>query len=117
MSSVHELGAAAALAAAAVLAVGGGLASWRDTAHAPVRMAAFAAAAVFGITALFGIVTLVSGPAPREWLHFVYAAALLGVVPLALVFASEAPPRQRSGVLAVAGLVALLVIWRLYATG
>lgn len=117
MSSLHVLGALAALAISVLLAVGGGLASWRDLLHEPMRIAAFAAVAVYGLVALLGIATMITGPAAREWLHFVYAAALLGAVPLGLTFASEAPPRARTGVIAAMGAVALLLVWRLFATG
>jgi hypothetical protein len=69
------------------------------------------------VQVLVGAVVFISGARPTEWLHFVYGVAILAVIPLATTFASEAPPRARSGVLAVAGVVILLLAWRLLSTG
>jgi len=46
-----------------------------------------------------------------------YGVLVAGVLPLANVFSSEAPAKARSGVLAVAGVVTLGLLWRLVRTG
>jgi hypothetical protein len=115
--AVHETGALAALIASIVLVASAGLATWLDVAHAWVRRLALAATALFGAVALAGVFLLASGQAPAEGLHLLYAVAVIGAVPLGLVFAGEAPPRARSGVLAVVGLATLLLAWRLLSTG
>jgi hypothetical protein len=58
-----------------------------------------------------------AGGRPTESLHFLYAVALLALLPLGATFAAEAPPRPRAWVMAVAFGVGLLLLWRLSATG
>jgi hypothetical protein len=64
-----------------------------------------------------GAVTLLGGRRPAEPLHFLYGVAAVGVFPLAGAFAAEAPPRARSGVMAVASAIALALVWRAFQTG
>jgi hypothetical protein len=73
--------------------------------------------AILLVQVVVGAIVFLTGARPTEWLHLVYGIAILAVIPLATTFASEAPPRSRSGVLAVAGLVILLLAWRLLSTG
>lgn len=117
MAAFHGVSALIALAAGALLTVGGGLAALLDGGHELVRKLAIGAVAVFAAPAALGLVLLVQGDEPDDGLHLLYGAALVAVVPLATAFASDAPPRARSSVLAAAGLTALLVGWRLFATG
>jgi heme A synthase len=117
VASLHESGALVALGAGALFAAVAAAAAWRDTRHELVRRLALGLVAVFGVVAALGLVILASGESPADGLHLLYGAVLVGAVPFGLTFASEAPPRARSGVLAVAGLAALLIIWRLFSTG
>ena len=117
MTAVHEAGALAALFVAIVLVAGAGLAAWRDVGHAWIRWLGLAVTALFGAVAIVGLFLLASGESPSEGLHLLYAAAVMGAVPIGLTFASEAPPRARSGVLAVVGLATILLVWRLFSTG
>lgn len=117
MTEFHQVGALAALAALAFLVAAAGVAAWRDLAHAWIRGLALAATGLLAIVAGIGLLLLASGEAPREGLHLLYGAAVVAAVPIGLTFASEAPPRSRSGVLAVVGVAALLLIWRLFSTG
>lgn len=66
---------------------------------------------------IVGAILLFGGDRPAEVLHFVYAAAALGALPLASAFAAEAPPRARAAVLALASLITAFLAWRLTATG
>ena len=76
-----------------------------------------AMAAIVGVQLLLGIITYGTGARPDETLHIVYGIVLAGALPLASRFAEEAPPKPRAGVLAGAGLVMLLLLWRLVETG
>jgi heme A synthase len=69
------------------------------------------------VQVVVGAIVFISGSRPGEWLHLVYGIAILAALPLAASFASEAPPRPRTGVFAVGGLVILLLAWRLLSTG
>lgn len=73
--------------------------------------------AVLVVQVVIGALVFLTGARPTEWLHLVYGVVILAVIPLATTFASDAPPRARSGVLAVAGVVILLLAWRLLSTG
>lgn len=117
MAAAHGALAVAAIVAAGLLASIGGVASWRDAGHEAVRRLASAATLVFGMVGAFGLGSLLTGGQPGEGLHLLYGLAMVGIVPLGLTFAADAPPRAQSGVLAVAGLTALLLGWRLFATG
>ena len=117
MESLHGAGALVALAGAALLGIGGGVAAWLDRWHDIVRRVAAVVAAVFLVVAASGLGTLAGGASPAEGLHLLYGTVLVLVVPAGLVFASEAPARARSGTVGVVGLAALLVAWRLFATG
>jgi heme A synthase len=72
---------------------------------------------LIAIQILIGAIVYLDGWRPQEPLHFLYGAILLGILPLASTFASEAPPKPRSAVLAIAGLVMLVLLWRLLETG
>jgi hypothetical protein len=117
VASLHEVGALVALGAAALFVATAVVAAWRDVGHEVVRRLALALVVVFGVVAAIGLAALVSGGSPADGLHLLYGAVLIGAIPLGLSFASEALPRPRSGVLAVAGVAALLIIWRLFSTG
>ncbi|HEX2194253.1 MAG TPA: hypothetical protein VHK63_04755 [Candidatus Limnocylindria bacterium] len=117
MAALHAAAGIVTLVAAGILALGGAIAVWRDRWHGTVRLAALGAVGVFAIQALIGLALLATAGGLRDGLHLVYALALVAVTPFALSFASAAPPRARSGVLAASGVVALLLAWRLLATG
>jgi len=117
VASLHEVGGLVALVAGGLFVVTAAVAAWRDLGHEIVRRLALVLVAVFGVVAAVGLAILASGGSPADGLHLLYGAVLIGVLPLGLSFASEAPPRSRSGVLAIAGVAALLIIWRLFSTG
>jgi hypothetical protein len=113
---LHAAGALVVFAAAAIgtLAAGAaglrGGAGWVDALRKGVT-------AVVVVEAAIGAVAYLSGARPGEPLHLVYAVAAIGLLPLAAIFASEAPARPRSWVLAGALGILLLVLWRLSSTG
>lgn len=117
MASLHQAGALIALGAGVLFAIVAAVAAWRDAGHKLVRRLAAVLVGTFGVVAVIGLALLTGGESPADGLHLLYGAALIGAVPLALVFASEAPPQARSAVLAVAAVATLLIIWRLFATG
>lgn len=117
MTGLHVIGSVISLVAAGMLVAGAGLAALFDRGHDAIRPLAVLMIGVFVLQSLLGLAVLVGGTSPSETLHLLYAAGLVAVVPLAQTFAAEAPDRARSGVFAVAGLVALALAWRLFATG
>lgn len=116
MSAVHAIGALivlVVLAGATLLTVGAALrggAAWVERIRVAVLVAVGAEAAI-------GAVTYLTGARPNEPLHVVYGLVVLGVLPLANSFASEAPPRPRAWVIAAALGVMLILFWRLASTG
>lgn len=117
MTELHQIGANVALAGMAFLSLVAGVAAWRDVAHEYVRVLSLAIAGLFAVVAAVGLLLLAGGEGPREGLHLLYGALVVAAVPMGLTFASEAPPRSRSGVLMVVGVGTMLLIWRLFATG
>jgi len=69
------------------------------------------------IAAAGGLGLLLGGSGPRESLHFVYALLAAAALPVADSLARNAKPRRRAIVTAVAALVALVLIARLFQTG
>lgn len=95
-----------------------GATAWLDRGgHAQIVRLRLGVQVLLVIQAVLGVVLYLTGNRPGEVLHLVYGVAILGVLPLATTFASDAPPRARSWVLAVAGLLILLLAWRLLSTG
>lgn len=117
MTGLHEVAALAVVAAATLLTVAALLAAVFDRGHAAMPRLAWAFTGLAVAQAAIGVVLLATGREARETLHMLYALALVGVMPLALNFAEDAPDRARSAVVAAAGVAALLVCWRLFATG
>ncbi|MBA3430744.1 MAG: hypothetical protein H0U16_04590 [Actinobacteria bacterium] len=72
---------------------------------------------VLGAQVLVGAILYITGSRPGDGLHLLYAVAALGALPLGNAFSSEAPPKARAGVLAVSGLLALGLVFRLISTG
>jgi len=87
----------------------------------PGKAAARTRAAVLlmvGLTASSGLALVVTGSRPQEWLHALYAVLAFGLVPVAdnasVAFGSD---RGKGLVRVGGGLVALVVIARLFQTG
>ena len=64
-----------------------------------------------------GLGLLVGGARPHELLHFVYAVVVLSALPIANMLTKQASPRARGIAGVVGGLVALVVVARLFGTG
>ncbi len=116
MPTLHAVGALVVFIAAALATVGAAWAGLRGGARwvDPLR------SAVLGLVVLqaaIGALTYLAGSRPAEPLHLVYGLAATAVLPLAATFASEAPPRPRAWVTAVALGILLILVWRLASTG
>jgi len=105
------------MALLAVLAlVGGGAAMlrrappWLDVARSLLAMVLVAESAI-------GLALLAGGAGPSEWLHWLYAAVAVAALVLAGAVPADAPPRQRAAGVAAAAALALVMVWRLTATG
>ena len=64
-----------------------------------------------------GALLYATGDRPAEGIHVLYGVLVVGALPLANAFSSEAPAKARAGVLAVAAVVTLGLLWRLISTG
>jgi hypothetical protein len=117
MSDVHATAGMLAFAATALFLVSAAIAAVLDRWHEGARILAGVVLGAFVVQSGIGLLLLVGGEEPRDGLHVLYAVALVAVIPLALTFASEAPRRSRSAVLAVAATASLLLAWRLLVTG
>jgi 4-amino-4-deoxy-L-arabinose transferase-like glycosyltransferase len=117
MTQLHSALALPVLLAVAAFALASVLAAWLDRGHAPLQYARWVLGAGLALEVLFGVIAYLGGSRPAEALHLIYGIAVVAVLPLASTFAADAPPRARSGVMALAGLVMLLLIWRLLSTG
>jgi heme A synthase len=95
---------------AGALAFGSGSNRWLERSRL-VLMAAI------GVQLILGILTYATGARPDEPLHILYGVIMAGALPLASRFAEDAPPKPRGGVLAGAGIVMCLLLWRLVQTG
>ena len=71
-----------------------------------------------GVTALAGIALLVSGEHPKEWLHLLYAALAFGLIPFADNASISLQNNRTRGLYRfLGGLVALIILTRLFVTG
>jgi hypothetical protein len=71
-----------------------------------------------GVTAAAGLSLLVSGHRPKEWLHLIYAALAFGMIPVADNAATATQSPHGSGLARFGGgVVALIVVARLFVTG
>jgi hypothetical protein len=117
LAELHGLGSAITLAAIAAFGVAAAVVAVADRFHDALGRLRTLLLVVIGLQVLVGAGTWLSGVRPRDDLHMLYGVVLLAVLPLADNFAEEAPPRARAGVLAVAALVGLALVWRLSSTG
>jgi hypothetical protein len=70
------------------------------------------------LTTIFGIVLVISGKHPKEWLHLLYVALAIGLIPFADNAAIPLLSNRRKGLYRFAGgITCILVLTRLYVTG
>lgn len=71
-----------------------------------------------GVTAAAGLALLVGGHRPGEWLHLIYAVLAFGLIPVADNAATPLRSDRGKALARVGGgLVALVVLTRLFQTG
>jgi len=69
-------------------------------------------------TAIGGVALVISGEHPKEWLHLLYVALAIGLIPFADNAAIPLPNNRKKGLYRFAGgITCLLVLTRLYVTG
>jgi hypothetical protein len=117
VADLHEAGAYLVLAVAALLTLAALAAAALDRGHDLLQRLVAVAWAVFVVQGLAGAALLLTGDGPEQALHVLYGVGLAVIIPLTGSFTAEAPPRMRSWALAVTGVVALLLTWRLFGTG
>lgn len=116
IANVHHLAAllvaASALGLLVVVAVGAAR-------HRPLRFASdraiLLALALVGLGIVSGLVIFVTGGAPADPLHFVYAVVALGVLPVARFWDRLA--RHRALALAIGAVLLAALALRLFQTG
>ena len=70
------------------------------------------------VTAFAGVVLLIIGHHPKEWLHLLYAALALGLIPFADNASLSLRTNRSKGLYRFGGgIVCLLVLTRLFVTG
>ena len=70
------------------------------------------------ITALAGVALVITGQHPKEWLHLLYAALAIGLIPFADNASNALQTDRDKGLYRLAGgVVCLLVLTRLFVTG
>lgn len=72
---------------------------------------------VVGLTAVLGIGVVITDHGPRDMLHVVYGALAVGVVPGGAIVAGGRTGPRRTVVWAIAGIVLVILILRLFQTG
>lgn len=119
MRGLHEGLAFAAIALGALCAVWGGILAALD--RGPGRgltLAVLGLSLAASAAAVIGLGLQTSGKRPADQgLHYLYGAAAIAFVPIAVVYARDATPRWRSGIMAIAGAAVLIVAWRQFSTG
>jgi hypothetical protein len=117
----HDLHVTLAAVSAAVVAVAGVEGAGRAFAGRPAgRLASITSGLVLvlvGMTAAGGLAMLVRGERPEELLHLVYGALAFGLIPVVDSMTGQIRPRPRGLARLAAALIALVVIFRLFATG
>jgi len=74
--------------------------------------------ATAAITAIGGVALVISGEHPKEWLHLLYAALAIGLIPFADNASNALSNNKDKGLYRLAGgVVCLLVLTRLFVTG
>lgn len=117
MTDLHATVGMLTFGATALFLFSAAVAALLDRWHEGARILAGVVLGAFVVQSGIGLAVLIGGEEPQDGLHILYAVGLVAVLPLALTFASEAPRRSRSAVLAAAGVAALLLAWRLLVTG
>lgn len=117
MTTVHAaawplvaLGLAGIAAAATVAAV---LERWPPLLDVVRRIALV----VLVAEAAIGLALAVRGTGPAELLHWVYGAAVVGVLLVPAALPEGTAPRLRSWSLAAGAVIAAVLVWRLWASG
>jgi len=115
---VHGLTAQIALVLALVIAGSAiALALTRRTAGSFFVAGTLWTGFVVGLAAVFGIGVAITDHVPGDPLHIVYGVLAVGVVPGAAVVAGGRSDRGRSVVWAIAGIVLVIIVLRLFQTG
>lgn len=117
LAELHGLGSLITLAAVAAFAIAAAAVAYLDRFHPALARLRNVLLGVIALQILIGAGTWLSGARPRDDLHLLYGAALLVALPLAGSYVTDVPPRAKAGVLSVAALVGLALIWRLSSTG
>lgn len=117
MAGVHATGGFALLAGSAAFFVFAVLCTRFPKWDRALSVAGHILAGLISAQAIVGGILYAQGRRPVEPLHFLYGAVAVAALPAARSFSSEAPPKAKAGVMAIAGLLVGAMIWRLFATG
>ena len=70
-----------------------------------------------GLAAALGLGAAITDDFPKDFLHVLYGALAVGAMPGAAIVASGRTGPRRTGVWAIAGIVLVILILRLFQTG
>jgi hypothetical protein len=117
MVAVHRSLAIAVVAVALLFTVAATAVALRSGSRPWLERLRGTVTVVVGVEALLGALLFGTGHRPEDSLHLLYGVAAVAMLPFGSVFAAEAPPRPRAGVLALAGLLTGGVLFRSFVTG
>lgn len=117
MAALHGTVGLVVLVVLALFAIIAAGAAWLDRWPALILSLRWVVGALLVAQVALGALVYLSGARPSDGLHLLYGLAILAVLPVASSFAADAPSRSRSGVMAAAGLIGVLLAWRLLSTG
>lgn len=118
VARLHTLPGLALMGALIVLALVSAALALTD--RAPTPWLDFARRVLLGIVvveAAVGLVLALRGSEPNEWIHWLYGGLIIAALLTPPSIVSAGTPRARSGVLAVASLLAAVLAWRLWGSG
>jgi hypothetical protein len=89
----------------------------RDTGRTWIDRAILVEVAAAVLACLAGLAVAIAEGPPRDWLHFVYAGVVLGLIPAVRYAVHGMTGRRFAGWIAVAALIAMGALLRSFMTG
>ena len=118
IAQLHQLLAGASVLVVVALGAEAAVRAWRGSPRGPFAERLESIVLIVVLIAIAGGIGLfVSGPGPREGLHFLYGGLAFGILPVAKSLTQKSSARRQAVGTLAAALVVLVVLARLFATG
>jgi hypothetical protein len=117
VTRLHAVAGPALLVGLAVLAIACAILALLDRAPRVLEALRLVALALLVAQGVLGLVLVLRGDGPREFLHWIYGVAIVVVLLLPGGLDPAPSARVRSGTLAGAAAIGVLLAWRLWSTG